>query len=77
MHDGLAAWLRASAARIHEEAPALTALDQKIGDGDHGINMDRGFAAIVAMLDDARSAGRRRDRRRRDRRPRSARPARR
>jgi dihydroxyacetone kinase-like protein len=51
MHDGLAAWLRASAARIHEEAGALTALDQKIGDGDHGINMDRGFAAIVAMLD--------------------------
>jgi dihydroxyacetone kinase-like protein len=51
MHDGLAAWLRASAARIHEEAAALTVLDQKIGDGDHGINMDRGFAAIVAMLD--------------------------
>ena len=52
MHDGLAAWLRASAARIHEEAAALTVLDQKIGDGDHGINMDRGFAAIVAMLDE-------------------------
>jgi dihydroxyacetone kinase-like protein len=51
MHDGLDAWLRASAARIHEEAAALTALDQKIGDGDHGINMDRGFAAIIAMLD--------------------------
>jgi dihydroxyacetone kinase-like protein len=51
MHDGLVAWLRASAARINEEAAALTALDQKIGDGDHGINMDRGFAAIVAMLD--------------------------
>ena len=51
MHDGLVAWLRAAAARIHEQAPALTALDQAIGDGDHGINMDRGFAAIVAMLD--------------------------
>ena len=51
MHDGLVAWLRAVAARVHEEAPALTALDQAIGDGDHGINMDRGFAAIVAMLD--------------------------
>jgi dihydroxyacetone kinase-like protein len=33
------------------EAPALTALDQAIGDGDHGINMDRGFKAIVAMMD--------------------------
>jgi dihydroxyacetone kinase-like protein len=51
MHDGLVAWLRAAAARVHEEAPALTAFDQAIGDGDHGINMDRGFAAIVAMLD--------------------------
>jgi dihydroxyacetone kinase-like protein len=51
MHDALAAWLRASAGRIHEQASALTALDQAIGDGDHGINMDRGFTAIVAMLD--------------------------
>jgi dihydroxyacetone kinase-like protein len=44
-------WLRTSAARIHEDARALTTLDQAIGDGDHGINMDRGFVAIVAMLD--------------------------
>jgi dihydroxyacetone kinase-like protein len=51
MHDEIAAWLRAAAERIHEEAPALTVLDQKIGDGDHGINLDRGFKAIVAMLD--------------------------
>ena len=51
MHDEIAAWLRAAAARIHDEAPALTALDQAICDGDHGINMDRGFKAIVTMLD--------------------------
>jgi dihydroxyacetone kinase-like protein len=51
MHDGLIAWLRTAADRIHEQAPALTALDQAIGDGDHGINMDRGFAAILKMLD--------------------------
>jgi dihydroxyacetone kinase-like protein len=51
MHDGLVAWLRAAAARLHDEAPALTALDQAIGDGDHGINMDRGFSAITTMLD--------------------------
>ena len=51
MHDEIAAWLREAAVRVHEEAPALTALDQAIGDGDHGINMDRGFKAIVAMLD--------------------------
>src|SRR6478672_10977118 len=52
MQDGIAAWLRAAAARVHEAAPSLTALDQAIGDGDHGINLDRGFAAIVAMLDE-------------------------
>lgn len=52
MHDGVVAWLRAAAERIHVEAPALTALDQAIGDGDHGINMDRGFAAIIAMIDE-------------------------
>lgn len=51
MHATLDAWLRAAAGRIHEQAPALTVLDQAIGDGDHGINMDRGFKAIVAMLD--------------------------
>src|ERR671931_1211683 len=45
------AWLRLSAQRLHEQASVLTQLDQAIGDGDHGINMDRGFSAIVAMLD--------------------------
>ena len=51
MLAALDTWLRTVATRIHEEAPALTALDQAIGDGDHGINLDRGFGAIVAMLD--------------------------
>src|SRR5437773_2837532 len=50
MHDALEAWLRLAAERIHVEAPALTSLDQAIGDGDHGINIDRGFSAIVAAL---------------------------
>jgi phosphoenolpyruvate---glycerone phosphotransferase subunit DhaL len=52
MYDKLTAWLRLSADRIHEQAAALTALDRAIGDGDHGINMDRGFSAIVATLDE-------------------------
>src|ERR1700682_2317577 len=47
----LEAWLRLSATRLHEQSAALTALDQAIGDGDHGTNMDRGFGAIVAALD--------------------------
>src|SRR4051794_19508905 len=51
MVEDIDAWLRTAAAKVHEQAPALTALDQAIGDGDHGINLDRGFSAIVAMLD--------------------------
>ncbi|MFP5343488.1 MAG: dihydroxyacetone kinase subunit DhaL [Candidatus Limnocylindria bacterium] len=51
MIDVIDAWLRLAATRIHERQAALTALDQAIGDGDHGANMDRGFAAIVASLE--------------------------
>jgi phosphoenolpyruvate---glycerone phosphotransferase subunit DhaL len=51
MLEILDTWLRTAAERIHAEAPRLTELDQAIGDGDHGINMDRGFKAIVVALD--------------------------
>ena len=51
MLEALERWLRLSAERIHDQADALTALDRAIGDGDHGLNMDRGFAAITAQLD--------------------------
>jgi phosphoenolpyruvate---glycerone phosphotransferase subunit DhaL len=57
MIDVIEAWLRLAATRLHEQAPALTALDQAIGDGDHGTNMDRGFSAIVATLDAGRPEG--------------------
>jgi dihydroxyacetone kinase-like protein len=57
MIDVIDAWLRLAAERIHEQAPALTALDQAIGDGDHGTNMDRGFGAICALLDAGRPDG--------------------
>jgi len=32
-------------------AEELTTLDQAIGDGDHGLNMKRGFEAVLAELD--------------------------
>jgi len=51
MIDIIDAWLRLSATRVHDQSPALTALDQAIGDGDHGTNMDRGLKAIVASLE--------------------------
>src|ERR1700739_1344076 len=41
----------AAAEQVFASAPELTALDQAIGDGDHGINMKRGFEAVVADLD--------------------------
>jgi dihydroxyacetone kinase-like protein len=56
-YDELEAWLRLSAARLHEQRAVLTDLDSAIGDGDHGINMDRGFTAIVAKLDQAAAEG--------------------
>ncbi|TDU90353.1 dihydroxyacetone kinase DhaL subunit [Kribbella voronezhensis] len=50
--DDFANWLRDSARVLHENAAYLTELDSAIGDADHGSNMDRGFAAVVAVLDE-------------------------
>lgn len=36
---------------LKENREFLTDLDQAIGDGDHGINLDRGFTAIKESLD--------------------------
>jgi dihydroxyacetone kinase-like protein len=49
--DVIDAWLVLAARRIHEQAAVLTALDQAIGDGDHGTNMDRGFGAVLAAIE--------------------------
>ena len=45
------AFVRTFAGRIAENKAYLTDLDSAIGDADHGINMDRGFQAVVAKLD--------------------------
>jgi len=45
-------WLRRSAAVVAEHRVALSELDRAIGDGDHGENLDRGFTAILAKLDE-------------------------
>ncbi|WP_436529635.1 dihydroxyacetone kinase subunit DhaL [Actinoplanes sp. HUAS TT8] len=44
-------WMRAAAAAIAADADRLTRLDSAIGDGDHGVNLNRGFTAVVAVLD--------------------------
>ena len=42
--------VRALALAVIEHADELTSLDQAIGDGDHGLNMKRGFEAVLATL---------------------------
>ncbi len=44
-------WVRRTAAVVAEHKTELMELDRQIGDGDHGENMNRGFAAVVAKLD--------------------------
>ena len=43
-------WLNQVAHVLHENRDYLTQLDFPIGDADHGINMDRGFKAVVEKL---------------------------
>jgi dihydroxyacetone kinase-like protein len=43
--------IEAAAATMSAHADELTALDQAIGDGDHGYNMKRGFDALLSEAD--------------------------
>jgi phosphoenolpyruvate---glycerone phosphotransferase subunit DhaL len=43
--------VKAAAEEVIASAPELTALDQAIGDGDHGVNMKRGFEAVLGKLE--------------------------
>lgn len=47
----VARWIREAARGIHDERDYLTQLDAAIGDADHGVNMDRGFAAALAKIE--------------------------
>lgn len=49
-------WLQRTAEVLHEQREYLTSLDAAIGDADHGINMDRGFTAVLAKLQDVTDA---------------------
>src|ERR1700724_2341463 len=44
------AWLERYAGIVAEQKQYLTGLDAAIGDGDHGINMDRGFQTVLVKL---------------------------
>ena len=49
--DLLRSLLQGTAEAVIAQAEHLTALDQAIGDGDHGINMKRGLENVLADLD--------------------------
>jgi dihydroxyacetone kinase-like protein len=51
--DLLVRWLTLAAARVAAARERLTDLDAAIGDGDHGINLDRGFRELVRRLEAA------------------------
>lgn len=48
--DAVIVWLRTFADVIAANRDYLTQLDSAIGDADHGINMDRGFQAVLTKL---------------------------
>jgi phosphoenolpyruvate---glycerone phosphotransferase subunit DhaL len=49
-------WLARAQQSISAQRDYLTALDSAIGDADHGSNLSRGFAAVVAKSEANRSA---------------------
>ncbi len=51
--DQACAWVRRFGDAISQNKEYLTRLDAAIGDGDHGINLDRGFRAVRPKLDAA------------------------
>jgi phosphoenolpyruvate---glycerone phosphotransferase subunit DhaL len=52
-HDDVVRWIRVFAAEVSANKEQLTQLDAAVGDGDHGINMDRGMSAVLAKIDAA------------------------
>lgn len=45
-------WIEKANEKIQMNKQYLTQLDQAVGDGDHGINMSRGFRILVEKLQD-------------------------
>lgn len=48
--ENVQSWLASFGAAVVAEKDHLTQLDSAIGDADHGANLDRGMAAVVAGL---------------------------
>lgn len=50
--EQVTAWMYQTNDKIQSNKDYLSSLDQAIGDGDHGINMARGFEAVVSTIAD-------------------------
>jgi dihydroxyacetone kinase-like protein len=50
-YDDVLRWIRTFAAEVGTNKEQLTQLDAAVGDGDHGINMDRGMSAVIGKVD--------------------------
>ncbi|MGC8855550.1 MAG: dihydroxyacetone kinase subunit DhaL [Anaerolineae bacterium] len=48
--DDVLEWIKAVAQELSNQSAYLTELDSAIGDADHGVNMDRGFKAILNKM---------------------------
>jgi len=53
--DEIIEWIKTFAGAIAAQKDYLTQLDSAIGDADHGVNMDRGFQAVLQKLPAAAS----------------------
>src|SRR5437764_1220866 len=52
-HDDVLRWIRAFGTEVDANKEQLTQLDAAVGDGDHGINMQRGVSAVLVKVDAA------------------------
>jgi len=50
-YDDVLRWIQRFAAEVEANKEYLTQLDAAVGDGDHGINMQRGMSAVIAKVD--------------------------
>jgi phosphoenolpyruvate---glycerone phosphotransferase subunit DhaL len=50
------AWIAGVARVVRDQRDHLTQLDAAIGDADHGVNLDRGFTAVLSAMESAAPA---------------------
>jgi dihydroxyacetone kinase-like protein len=50
-------WVQEMLRLVEQNKDYLTSLDSAIGDADHGVNLSRGFTAVVAALDKKEADG--------------------